>query len=362
MGQAHSHSQLVHVKHKLVKSSVETKVLLYDLPLEKYRERVIDIKVGFCGCRRPWPDPINGSVKFPQTAINLIAIFNGRALRDDEWLKHLDTSRENPIHIRTFQHPPAPIRRHDTHISALPVEILHGHLLPILSNSARVAFACTSSHFDAVYKSSPTCDMAKVNCYVLNGDDILIKAISLDQSHRVISRVVTERSDITARAKHTALLLALCRDKGQDIVRVLLDPDAGNAMVDTWWNIRADKEIRRHLHYKGLQRVSGTKLRDHVRALAKRSDVLSMLEPFLNPWSSDPLRPDEQDECAICMESHASYQATQLSTLLRKRMHRLLANDVIDRLSAMPKTLLIDVLDAPPRGCVPTFPLPALRG
>ena len=28
-------------------------------------------------------------------------------------------------------------------------------------------------------------------------------------------------------------------------------------------------------------------------------------------------------------------------------MHRLLANDVIDRLSAMPKTLLIDVLDAP---------------
>jgi hypothetical protein len=297
----------VHVRHELVKSSVERTVLLHALPLEKYRERVIDIKVHFCGCHRSWPDPIDGSVKVPQIAINLTAVLNGRALKDDECLKNLCTSTENPIFIRTFQHPPAPIERHDTHISALPVEILHGHILSILDKNARVAFASTSSHYDAVYKSSPTCDMARVNCR-FNGDEILINALRLDQSHRVISHVITERSGITARGKHTAFLLALCRYRGPDIVKLLLDPDAGNEMVDTRWMICADEEIRRHLRYQGLQRVSGTKLRDHVRVLAKRGDVFRMLKPFLDAWSSDPLRPDEQDECAICMESHSSYQ------------------------------------------------------
>ncbi len=304
MGQAHSQpTKLVHVKHELVKSSVEREVLLHALPVERYRERVIDIKMDFCGCRRCCPD---GSVELQETASSLTASFEGRPLKDDEYLRDFSTSAENPVFIRTFLSPPAPIRRHDTHISALPLEILHRQILSILDKKARVAFACTSSHFDAIYKSSPTCDMSRVHCR-FNGDEILINAIRMEQSHRVISHVVSKRSDVTMTGKHTALLLALCRNRGPDIVKVLLDPDAGNAIVDTRWMICAHEEICRQLRGNVSQHLWGLRLRNQVRVLAKRRDVLHMLEPFLNAWSSDPLKPDEQDECAICMESHASY-------------------------------------------------------
>ena len=225
--------------------------------------------------------------------------FDGQKLNEDDLIENIHSTRDKPIilHRPVYQVP-----CHDTHITALPLEIVHDHILSILEKRDRVAFACTNSHFDGIYKSSPTCDMSRTRS-PLTGDKLLIDAVRTGQSLRIVNHLMTTRSEMTATGKHAALLLALCTKRDPAIVHVLLNLDSARDVVD----MRHDymNAIRPHLPQRLM--YATVRLRELVEVLAAKSDVQHMLEPYLNAWSSDPLRSDEQDECSICMESHASY-------------------------------------------------------
>ena len=212
----------------------------------------------------------------------------------------IHATRDNPIILKrysVYQVPP-----HDTKLTALPLEILHGNILSRLDSKDRVALACTSSHFDAIYKSSPTCDMSGT-LSELTGDKLLIDAVRTEQSLRVISHLMIERSDTTATGRHAALILALCTEREPAVVHALLDLDSAGDIVDMRHEFM--NSVRPHLPQQLM--YANVRLQELVLNLANRSDVQNMLEPFLHAWSSDPLRPDEPDECAICLESHSSY-------------------------------------------------------
>ena len=278
MGQRHSVPKIVHVQHEVVKSSVERTVRLRALPLEKYRERVIDLKVDLCGLRRHWPDPIDGSVKVPEAALSLQASFEGHVLNNDVYLKNLCTSRERPIHICTFQHHPVRSRQHDTHIYALPSEILVGHIMALLTKQDRLAFACSNRHVDDLYKASPLCDMSK-NKSLLDGNETLIDAMRTGQSLRIVRHLLSTRTDLTPVGIRTSLLIALCNGREPGIIQALLDPTSGEDIVDMKQGYMLSV-VRGHLP-RDLQHAQ-VKLREVVRLLARKPESQHLLRNFLS--------------------------------------------------------------------------------
>lgn len=238
--------------------------------LAKHRVRVKDIKAELCGTQRLWLDSMNGFIELSKATASVKATFKGRTLHDDELLKILGTSREDPIYIRSFQNSPIKIQKHDTQITALPCELLVGHIMPLLSNQDKVSLACTNARLGAMYRSSLTRNMS--GSPRLHGDEILIKALRTDQTLRIVTHLMSVRSELTSEGKNIALLIALCRKRDPEIVRALLDQCTGEEVLSVgykffdqkYYVFRAFEEICKHLPQRG-----NVKLRELVKELAE---------------------------------------------------------------------------------------------